>query len=82
MIISLKIFHRDMSASDTYTVAILALGEGWHNYHHVRRNKFHNIRVFNDFLKYLRCFHGIIKHQNHQSIGLIQQLSSLTSVHC
>jgi stearoyl-CoA desaturase (Delta-9 desaturase) len=27
-------YDEKMSASETYIVAFLALGEGWHNYHH------------------------------------------------
>jgi len=30
----MKPYDREMTASDTYIVATLALGEGWHNYHH------------------------------------------------
>lgn len=30
-----SIFYRDFSATESYFVAWAALGEGWHNYHHV-----------------------------------------------
>ncbi|KAG4076140.1 hypothetical protein HA402_011486 [Bradysia odoriphaga] len=30
-----KPFEKDITSTDTYTMGILALGEGWHNYHHV-----------------------------------------------
>lgn len=30
-----KLFYRNISPTDSHLVAFLALGEGWHNYHHV-----------------------------------------------
>ncbi|KAG4074192.1 hypothetical protein HA402_015495 [Bradysia odoriphaga] len=30
-----KPFEKDIKATDSFTIGFLALGEGWHNYHHV-----------------------------------------------
>lgn len=34
-LISIVSFFRGIKSTDTYIIGILALGEGWHNFHHV-----------------------------------------------
>lgn len=74
LIISLNL-HRKINPVENVTVAVVAMGEGWHNYHHVRSELFNLLRKI--LTKYFRFSHGITRQLSLETTNLMSPLSGL-----